>query len=192
MVLRFISTGNFTGSTTITFQNLMDAWFVAGSSSTAFQLFDFVKIKKVVLRAANGLNANGAGVVGTAITNIGIEYPGLGQGSAGNGKQAQESAMGNATVARLSLRPDAKSQVAQFQYSSANTAFVIRAKEYSGTPISGAICDVHCVFRNSADISPAALQNAIAGGQSGQIYFGGLDGKRAASTEWRTAFIPAL
>lgn len=191
MVLRFNSTGNFTGSTTITFQNLLDSWFVAGTATTAYQLFDYIKIKKVVIRAVNSYVAVG-GNVSSPMAQVGVEFPGLGTGVAGGGKQAQDSAIGTNNVAMVSLKPDPMSQTAQYQYSSANTAFIVRARDYFGTALAGVVVDVHCVLRNSADINPAALANAVAGAQPGLLYFGGMDGKRLAATEWRSAFIPSI
>lgn len=188
MVLRFITTATFSGSQTITWTNLLDSWFVAGSATTAWQLFDFVKIRKIVLR---GMGSADPAYPLAPMCTIGVEFPGLVGGQFGGGKQKVENGMGYDTCALLQIKPDLMSQSAQYQPSTTNPAFVFRAVDGRKQPLVGAVLDVHVTFRNSADIAPAAVTTARAGMTGGQVYFGGIDGLLPANTVARTAFQPA-
>lgn len=187
--LRFMTTTSWTGSYTVTFANLLDAWFLAGTATTAYQLFDFVKIRKVVVRCMAGPYTTGSGIMPTA--NVGIEFPGLVGGQFGSGKQKVGTGVGFDTPAYVELSPDRMSQVAQYQPSTANPAFVVRATDGLRIAVYGAVIDVWVSYKNSGDISPAAVTTARAGMTSGQIYFGGLDGLGVVNTVARSAFIPS-
>jgi len=188
VTLRFFTTGTFTGSLTVTYQNLLDAWFLAGSATTAWQLFDFVKIRRVTVRAMAGAYAGGSQIMPTA--NVGVEFPGLVGGQFGSGKQRVGSGVGVDTPAYVSVKPDPMSQSAQYQPSTANAAFIVRAVDGLRTAVYGAIIDVQLSYKNSGDVAPAAVGTARAGLTGGQIYFGGLDGLANANTTAKTAFIP--
>jgi len=188
-VLRFLTTGNFTGSYTVTYSNLLDAWFLAGTATTAYQLFDFVKVKKVVIRAMGAVEGTTPILVPSAIA--GVEFPGLVGGQFGSGKQRIATGMGYDTPAIVVAKPDRMSQAAQFQPSTSNPAFIVRATDGVRAAIQGAIIDVHVVYKNTGDIAPAAVSSARAGLNPGNIYFGGLDGLAPANTIARTAFIPS-
>lgn len=188
-VLRFITTAQWSGSLTVTYGNLLDSWFVAGTATTAFQLFDFVKVKKVTIRAMGVPATFGPPVLMPSAT-VGVEFPGLVGGQFGSGKQRTGSGVGYDEPAYVSVRPDPMAQSAQFQPSTANAAFIVRATDGARIGIEGAIIDVHVAFKNSGDINPAAVSTARAGLTAGLIYFGGLDGLAPANTVARTAFIP--
>lgn len=187
MVLRFSTTTNWTGSYTVTYQNLLDAWFVAGTATTAYTLFDFVKIKKVVVRCM-GVAENGVAILPSA--TVGVEFPGLVGGQFGSGKQRSNSGMGYDEPAFISVKPDRMSQSAQYQPNTANAAFVVRAVDGFRSPLAGAIIDVHVAYKNSADTTPASVATARAAMTSGELYFGGLDGLALANTVAQTLFIP--
>ena len=187
MTLRFTTTG--TGGSTsasISFQNLLDAVFIAGTSTTAYQLFDFVKVRRVTVRAVPGANSGGSTVT------VGIEFPGLVAGSNAGGKQASNSQMGVSKCAYVSLVPDKLSAAAFWQQSTSANAFVVRSTDLNNTICLGTIIDVELSYKNSADVSPAALQSAVTGATPGNIYFGGLDGGRLAATWARSVFVPRL
>lgn len=190
MTLRFLTTGSWTGSLTVSYQNLLDAWLVAGTATTAYQLFDFVKIRKVTVRAMAGPYGAASAIMPTA--NVGVEFPGLVGGQFGSGKQRIGTGVGIDTPAYVSTGPDPMSQSAQYQPSTANAAFIVRAVDGLRTPVYGAVIDVQVSYKNSGDIAPAAVGTARAGMQPGQIYFGGLDGLAIANTVARTAFIPQI
>jgi len=186
MRLRFVTTGNFTGVFGVTPYNLLDAWFIAGTATNAYQLFDFVRVKRVTVRAMG--TPNPGGVAYAPFASVGIEYYGLSAGSLAGGKQAEDSGMGFDNPAFVSLAPDPKSQVAQFQSAITSPIFGVRAVDQGGNPIFGAIIDVDVVYRNSADVNPAAVASARAGLQPGALYFGGLDGNPLATTAARSTF----
>jgi hypothetical protein len=189
-ILRFQTTPSWSGSLTVTYQNLLDAWLIAGSATTAYQLFDFVKIRKVTIRAV-GVGTTSTISIGPE-ASVGVEFPGLVGGQFGSGKQRIGNGMGYDQPAYVSLRPDALSQSAQFQPSTANAAFIVRAVDGLRQPIGAALIDVQVVYKNSADIAPAAIGTARAGMTPGQLYFGGLDGLALANTVARTVFIPQV
>jgi hypothetical protein len=190
ITLRFSATANFTGQTLIRWQDLLDAWFVAGTATTAYQLFDFVRVKRVTVRSMGGARALSAGVVGSApCSTVGVEFFDLNVGTTAGGKQKSNSALGYDIPAYISLAPDPKSQVALFQSSNGNNAFAIRAVDQDANALPGTIVDVELVYRNSSDVNPAAVSTARAGLQPGDLYFGGLDGKPLATTELRSVFV---
>ena len=184
--LRFVTTANFTGVFTVTSTNLLDAWFVAGTATTAYQLFDFVRVKRVTVRAMGVENTGGQA---PPSATVGIEYPGLVVGSSAGGKQVSNSSLGQTTPAFCSLSPDPKSECALFQTANGNILLSVRAVDQAGAALTGAIIDVEVVYRNSADVNPAAISQARAGLTAGDLYFGGLDGLPLASTQARSAFV---
>lgn len=191
ITLRFITTGTGgSASTTVTFTNLLDAWCVATSATAAYQLFDFVKVRRVTVRGVASAQ-NGAAAVGGPCT-VGIEYPGLVVGTQAGGKQASQSEIGTAQIACCSLAPDRMSSAAYWQASTSNVAFVLRAVDYAGNIMTGSIIDVELSYKNSADVNPAAVTTAVAGATTGAIYFRGIDGSSPAATWARSAFVPRI
>ncbi len=188
--LRFITTTNFTGAVGVTYNNLLDAWFIAGTPTTGYQLFDYIKVRRVTVWGIAGNGANSTFANGAA--TVSVEFPGLVLGSFGGGKTVTDSTLGNARPACVSLRPDPGSQSAQWQASSNNTAFVVRASDYAGAALTGAIIDVECSWRNNPDVNPVTIASAIAGAVSGNLYYGGIDGARLAATQARSMFTPRL
>ncbi len=181
--LRFITTSNFTGAVGVTYQNLLDMVIIAGTSTTAYQLFDYVRVKRVTIRGLGGLPANS--LYATGVSTVSVEYPGLVIGSGGSGRLASDSSMGQ-VPAMASLMPDPRSQAALWQPTSGNTCFVVRANDYAGGALIGAIIDVELSFKNNPDVNPATVASAVAGATSGEIYFGGIDGARLAATAARS------
>lgn len=191
IVLRFVATNNFGGNFGVTYGNLLDAWFVAGTATVAYQLFDFVRIKKIVIRSM-GVSRNYAAAVSQPTppnATVGVEFYGLNLGNQGNGKQKSDSQIGYDVPAMVSLKPDPLSAVAQWQPSSTSNAFAIRAVDQDSNALSGTYVDVHVVYRNSADVNPAAVNSARSGMQPGDLYFGGLDGLALANTQMRSVFV---
>ncbi len=191
-VFRYITTATFTGAFSVTPGMLLDSWFIAGTATTAYQLFDFVRVKKVVVRAmAVGQQiATSVPVPFSPTCTVGVEYMGLSSGIFGGGRQKSDSALGYDDAALVSLAPDPMSQAAQFQPNGGSSFFTIRAVDQFGNPLAGAVIDVHVVLKNSGDINPAAIANPRTGMTPGNLYFGGLDGNPLATTQARSAFIP--
>jgi hypothetical protein len=170
----------------VTFANLLDAVLIATGATTSFQLFDFVKVRRVTIRTCNSDTTTGT-AYGEEST-VAIEYPGLVLGSNGGGKQITNSNVGTAFPAYASLRPDKLCAAAMWQPSSNNTAFLVRAANANATIAVGTLIDVEVSYKNSAYVSPVAISSAIAGATAGNIYFGGLDGGRLAATWARSVF----
>lgn len=191
-VFRYITTAVFAGAFSVTPGMLLDSWFIAGTATTAYQLFDFVRVKKVVVRAmAVGQQiASGVTVPFAPTCTVGVEYMGLSSGVFGGGRQKSDSSMGYDEPAMVSLAPDPMSQAAQFQPNGGSSYFTVRAVDQFGNALAGAVIDVHVVLKNSGDINPAAIANPRAGMTPGNLYFGGLDGNPLATTQARSAFIP--
>jgi len=191
MRLRFVATELFTGTVTVDPSKLLDAWFLAGTATNAYQLFDFVRVKKVTIRTMGAAQPYVSGVNNPRppVATCGVEFIGLSAGSLAGGKQKEDTAIGYGVPAMVSLKPDPKSQAAQFQPSSGNTIFNIRAVDSNGQAVPGTIVDVDVVYRNSGDVNPAAVANARAGLTPGDLYFGGLDGNPLNTTGMRSTFI---
>ncbi len=186
--LRFITQSAFAGVASVTFQNLLDAWFIAGTATTAYQLFDFVKIRRVTVRAS--IQPVTGGFQGFC-ANVGIEFPGLNSGQTGSGKQRQNSSLSPNVPACVSLTPGKDTLAGKYQQSVGSAAFFVRATDVTDTRIIGAIIDVEVSYKNSGDVNPAALAVARAGLVPGSIYFGGMDGQTPGATVARTALLPA-
>lgn len=190
ITLRFTTTGTGGSSfANVTFQNLLDSWLIAGTATVGYQLFDFVKVRRVIVRALPGAPQGSAADAGAT---VGIEFPGLVAGSNAGGKQASDSSLGTAFPAMVSLVPDKFCAAGLWQGSSATTAFVVRAVDATSTVVIGAIIDVELSFKNSGDVNPLVIASAIAGATAGSIYFGGIDGARLAATWARSVFIPRI
>jgi hypothetical protein len=120
---------------------------------------------------------------------VGIEFFDVNVGTTAGGKQKSNTSLGYDIPAFLSLCPDPKSQIAQFQSDNGNNAFAVRAVDQDLNPLAGTVVDVELVYRNSADVNPAAVHSARSALQPGDLYFGGLDGLPVASTTFRSAFL---
>lgn len=187
-ILRFVGTASFValGSISVTFSNLLDAWLIATGATTCFALFDYVRVKKVTVRAMGGIPAGAA-----PQSNVAIEFPGSNIGFMGSGKQRQDSAIGFMEPAMVSLKPDKESQLAQFQErNDTAVAFIVRSYDQSANGLLGTTIDVEVVYRNSGALNASACQNPGVALTSGNLYFRGLDGKDNATTAMRSAFNP--
>lgn len=187
ITMRYSTTG--TGGavfTAVTFQNILDSWLIATSATTAVQLFDFVKINKVTVRA---IPYAPIATVEVPSVTVGIEFPGLVVGVQGAGNQVSNTGQGDAFPAYCELRPGRMASAGFWQASTGNVAFAVRATNNDGSVCVGAIIDCDYSFKNSGDVNPAAIASAIAGATTGELYFGGLDGARLAATWARSVFI---
>lgn len=184
---RWVGNSRAPQAMSVTYQNLLDSWLIAGSATNGYQLFDFIKIKRVTLRAIS----TASDTFGATIT-LAIDFPGLNTGQLGSGKQRTQTFLGTAEPAMVSLKPDPKSQAAQFQPTSTSTAFIVRAFNQGQAAFQGVIVDLDCVLKNSGEINPAAIQHPIAGATPGNLYFGALDGNRTASAMYDSVFIPNI
>lgn len=187
MILRYSTTGlGGSVATSVTFQNILDSWLVATSATTASQLFDFVKINRITVRAVPYISGS---TLQAPSCTVGVEFPGLVAGVGGSGNQASNTGEGTTYPAYVSLKPSRLSAASFWQGSSGNLAFVVRATNIDSSVAVGAIIDCDYSFKNSGDVNPASIASAVAGATTGEIYFGGIDGARLAATWARSVFI---
>jgi len=186
ITMRFRTTSNFTGVLGVTFYNLLDTWIIAGTATNGYQLWDYVKIKRVTVRA--GIQIGGGGATQVPSASCEVEFPGLVAGAQGSGLVKSCTSMSPFVPAIASLAPNRKSLAGMWQPSSNDTAFVIRAVDNVGAAIIGAVIDVELSFKNNPLVSPQTIASAISGATAGQIYFGSLDGARLAATAAKTVF----
>ncbi len=183
MTLRFVTTSAFNGVVGVTAQNLLDAWFIAGTATTAYTLFDFVKVKSVTIRALPSATTGG-------VTNVAVEFFGVTVGAASGGNQKMNTSLGYDMPSYVKVKPGPKAQAGQFLPNTTASLFTVRASDVNANPLTGAIIDVKVVYRNSADVNPAALGTARTGLTPGHLYFGSLDGATDAATQVRSVFVP--
>lgn len=155
--LRF---GLATGGHNITYINLCDAINVATAATTAYQLFDFVRVVGVEMWtiAAVGLNA-------TLTLNFSGQTPGL----VGDSDQYTDTSMG-IEPAHIRARPSPKCTASTWQPgSNSGTAFSVKSD-------TAGIIDVILQYRVNEAYLPATVANAPAGLSAGNIYYRSLDG----------------
>jgi len=156
---------NALSTLTVTFQNLLDLILVANSTTTAFDLFESVRVNSVELWSIAAL--------GTQATAI-LVYDGTVVGAAGDQKTHTDTSMG-VEPAHVKARPDVMTQAGMFQASSATTAFFLSVP-------SGTVIDVSLTFRQPVLGGAVLAQNVLVGATIGALYYRGLDGKTTALT----------
>ncbi len=125
VALRF-TVGTAVVSGAITFQNLLDTICVATSAVAPYDLFTFVKVRRLRLWALP--------LIGGAAT-VGVVFSGTTTGVVGDQKTHTDTSMG-IEPAYLDVAPSNESLASKFQVSSANTAFSVTV------PV-GAVIDCH-------------------------------------------------
>lgn len=190
ITMRFKTTTAFTGVLGVTFYNLLDTWIIAGTATAGYQLWDYVKVKRVTVRAT-GQFLGGTGLAVPTCT-VEVEFPGLVAGAQGSGQVKSSTSISPMCPAIASLKPGPKALAGMWQPSSNDTAFVIRAVDNLNAALLGAIIDVELAFKNNPLVAPQTIASAIAGATAGQIYFGNMDGARVAATAARTVFSLAI
>ncbi len=155
----------------VTYADLLDTIFFADTAVTGFDVFDQVKLNAVELWAVPAIG-------GTAEVAVQFEG-GFGGGPIGDGRVFSDSSMG-IEPAHVVARPERLSTAAMWTPSNAGfTAFALSCP-------AGAIIDVDLSFRTVASLAPVALQQAVAAGTVGEMYYRGLDGAPIATT----VFVP--
>jgi hypothetical protein len=150
----------------ITYQNLLDTVLFAATSSSLFDVYQAVKVKAIEVWAAPSQ--------GGAPSTVFVSYVGRSNGAAGDQTVVTDTSMG-VEPAHILTRPNAKSQLSQWQPSSTDVAFQLSAT-------TGSVVDVELVFRQAYDESlPAA--NVGVGATPGAILVRGLDGVAASTTQ---------
>jgi hypothetical protein len=151
----------------ITFQNLLDMVLVAVGTTSAFDLFQAVRVNSVEIWAIAAL--------GTPATAI-LVFAGTTVGAAGDLKTHTDTSMG-VEPAHVKARPDPLTQAGQFQASSADVAFLLDVP-------AGSVIDVSVTLRQPVDGIAVASQNVLVGATTGAVYYRGLDGKTTALTNF--------
>lgn len=163
--LRFVANAAFAGN--ITFQNLLDMVLIGTAATTLCDLFFAVRVNSVELWSLPA--------VGGANTVVCI-FSGATVGASGDQKTHTDTSMG-IEPAHVKARPDRLTQAGQFQPSSADAAFTLQVP-------SGTVIDVSVSLRNPVDgATPIVSQNPGVGVDVGEIFYRGLDGKAAATTQ---------
>ncbi len=191
--LRYITMGY--GSTPVvgvTFANLLDSWMVATSATTGFQLFDFIKIKRVTIRATSNPGFAGAAALAGPAVTVEVAFPGLVAGANGSGKRVSDSAMGVNSMAMVSATPGPDSLAGKWQPSSNDIAFTLRSIDFQGNPTVGAVIDVDVALKNEPDVSPVAVSSPVAAAVAGNFYYRGIDGGAVGGTWARSAYGPRV
>lgn len=148
----------------ITFQNLLDLILMASSATAVYDMFLYVRIRRVSVWAVP--------VIGNAST-VSVDFSGGSGGAVGDGALRTDTSMG-IEPAHVAAKPRLRTQVAQFQPSSVDSAFTL-------TCPTGSVVDVELTFRGLPS-SAVLAQNVAVGATTGAWYFRGLDGKAAATT----------
>jgi len=168
--LRFSTpTSAFDGN--ITFQNLLDTLLFATSATTAFDLFRFVKIRRIEVWSASQLTpADGDGPLPSTVT---VVFQGTTAGIVGDVSIHTDTSM-SIEPAYVNARPNRKSLASNYQVSSSAVAFRLTC------PINSVV-DVELSYKQQF-VSPVAAQNATVGATAGDIYLRGLDGVAASTS----------
>jgi len=162
--LRFTATAATPAAgTVITFQNLLDAIFIADSAVTGTELFDIVKVRSVEIWAQSAL--------GTPST-VGLFFT---PSTVGDQQTISDTSLG-IKPAYVKGSPSAKSLASFWNASAAVNAFTVDCP-------AGSIIDVALSFRTSAS-APFAVAHAPVGATVGELYFRGLDGLATAATNF--------
>jgi hypothetical protein len=164
--LRFVC-GTAVVAGAITFQNLLDLICFASTAIAPYDIFAFVKIRRIQIW--------GLPVIGGS-TTVGLTFAGNAAGQIGDEVTHTDSSMG-IEPAYLSVAPSNNALASMFQVSSAGTAFLIT------TPI-GAVVDVHLTFRGSTTGTAQAAQNASVGAPVGATFWRSLDGRATATAQY--------
>jgi hypothetical protein len=163
--LRFVS--NAAGSTSFSFQNLLDIVLIGTSATTLADLFFAVRINSVEMWSLPALGG---------ASTVTLVYNGATVGATGDLKTHTDTSMG-IEPAHVKASPDPRTQAGQFQQSSADAAFLISAP-------SGTVIDVSLTLRNPVDGNVLASQNPGVAITAGTLYYRGLDGKAVATTTY--------
>lgn len=149
-----------------TYQNILDTIGMASNAATLQNLFNAVRVRKLEVWASDALGLTTSIMLGfNNNANAGL---------GGDFDYVQDNMLGvqNAYIKHC---PKPNAQAGQFQRSSAQTCFYIKA------PV-GSIIDLSVTMKNLPGIFAAQAQNAAVGLTTGVVYYRGLDGLAAAGT----------
>lgn len=181
-VLRFqVATGGG-GTRVISYADLMDSINVTPTATTAFQLYDLMRLRRVRIWTTNVQAAAGTAI--SANTQCKVAFIGGTNGQLGDMEEYEDVSVSPNFPAHLDVRPSPKSQLSQWQVSSAFVAMTMIAP-------FGSIIEIDIDFRMDSDIAPVAVSGgAPVGATAGQVCFRGLDGLPIATTLLPPLFTP--
>ncbi len=171
VTMRFITNAAFSGD--ITFQNLLDTFLVATTTTAGVNVFQTVKIRRVRVWA----NA----ILGSA-SSISVEFSGLTAGISGDQQIHTDTSMG-VRPAYIDAVPSRRCLASDYQLNSSAIAMNLSVP-------SGAVIDVELSFRGSFT-NNTAEQNALVGATLGHFYLRGLDGLAAATSKFTPEYSQA-
>jgi len=174
VTLRYISLQTIAQD--IQYRNLLDLMLVAVTTTSGFDLFETVKIRRIRIW---GPPNNSASAPGTP-SSIRLEFSGTVTGSIGDQQLYTDTSMG-VEPAYIDARPSPKSLASNFQLSAATTAFSINC------PL-GTVVDLSLSLRSMFSNANAAASTALVAATVGAQYLRGLDGQPIASSLWRPEF----
>lgn len=156
--LRFRATAAAT--TNITFQNLLDTYLTATTSTVGYDMFETVKVRRVRVWGMPAVGGSGS---------VAVEFSGTTTGIVGDQLLYTDTSMG-VQPAHVDARPSARCLAADYQLSSSAVAFRV-------TVLAGSVVDVEVSFRSFTPSSSGVVaQNALVGASVGAQYLRGLDG----------------
>jgi len=164
--LRFKATAAAT--TVLTVSSFGDLWCVAATTTSAYQLAQFVRVKKIEMW---GPMASDLVPVTVSCDWTGSNSPGF----FGKSNRVSDTSMGSAECAHISTRPPTGSQVAEFLPAS-NSATVCSLVY----PL-GAIIDITYDLVVRDDAAAQSVTGAVAGATVGANYIRSLDSPTATN-----------
>ncbi len=149
----------------ITYQNLLDTWLMMTSATTAYDLYQAVRIRAVELWACSLANQ---------VTTVELTWVGNASGAYATEKTATDTSV-SLEPAHVRTTPGPLSPQGLWQQSANEVAFQL-------TCPANTVIDVEATFRSRFTAQTAA-QNAAVGGVTGTLVNRGLDGIAAATTQ---------
>jgi len=170
------------GSITVSYNILLDAVNVATTATTAYQVYDAVRVRRARLwvtsdAAVGAINAP----AGASISLLGGTT-----GAVGVQQETNAVSISNAEPGFCTIKPSSMSAAALFQTNGGGAAYKV---DILG--LARIVIEVDCDFEFNSDNAPTAVAQAPVGAIVGQFYFRGMDGNRVGATNWQSMLIPA-
>ncbi len=166
--IRFVAGANNPGGVSITSTDLLDLYCMAATTTSAYQIFNAVRVVGVEVWAPNALDTAGPSpLINTAF----IEFPAMVASTGLGGKSVRivDTSASLDEAAHVRANPPEESYAGMWAFNTAiagtNVLFNI------GGPSSGYIVDVtiELTIRDSS-LSPQTVTGAVAGATVGQVY----------------------
>jgi len=175
--LRFYSVG---ATLSVTASMLLDAINVATTATALFQLYDFVRVKRISMWGISSTVAN-------SIAAVSVAFTGATAGATGNDLELHDVSMNSTVPAFITCKPPPGALSTLWQ---ANTASVLFRLSSQFPTAGGGLTAVQTTveldleYRMDSDTPPLGTTNAAVGATAGIVYFRGLDQLAKAATAW--------